>query len=65
MKIIMQKKLIAVTSVLITALPLTALASGASHTGLPPQEPIKNSRALTVDEQKIQDLLNLYRKRLP
>lgn len=60
MKITMQKKLITITSALIIALPLTAGASGASHTGLPPQEPIKNLRDLTADEQQIQDLLNLY-----
>jgi len=35
-------------------------ASGASHTGLPPKEPIKNTRALTAEEQQIQDLLTLY-----
>jgi len=38
----------------------TLFASGASHTGLPPKDPIKNSRALTEDEQIIQDLLDLY-----
>jgi len=40
--------------------PSLLLASGASHTGLPPKEPIKNTRALTPDEQVVQDLLNLY-----
>ncbi len=40
--------------------PALTFASGASHTGLPPKDPIKNTRALTADEQTIQDLLDLY-----
>jgi hypothetical protein len=47
--------------ILLAALmPGLLLASGASHTGLAPQEPIKNLRALTSEEQEIQDLLDLY-----
>jgi hypothetical protein len=41
-------------------LPIQVQASGASHTGLPPQEPIKNLRELTPDERILQGLLDLY-----
>lgn len=47
-------------SLLAALTPGLLLASGASHTGLPPQEPIKNLRDLTIEEEQIQDLLNLY-----
>ncbi len=54
------KKLIVCLIAFSLTVPIAAFASGASHTGLPPQEPIKNSRELTKDERTIQNLLDLY-----
>jgi hypothetical protein len=54
------KRLFISFTTLCLMLPIVVFASGASHTGLPPQEPIKNSRELTKDEQTIQSLLDLY-----
>jgi len=49
-----------VVAALVLLIPGAVLASGASHTGLPPKEPIIESRPLTPEEQTIQDLLTLY-----
>lgn len=56
----MNKFIVIASALLLSATPSMLLASGASHTGLAPKEPIKNTRALTDDEQTVQDLLTLY-----